>query len=322
MSRIDMDELFDRYLKGEATPGEAEQVEAWLNRYQNPESEWQQMDPTSREQWLDKLFVDIQSGTGADKKVVKLNPKSMIKLAVALAAAAVVLLFAGVYLLRPKPAGLVALNIGANQHGQAELPDGSKIWVNSLSSVTYPKEFKGETREISLSGEAYFDIKHDPSKPFIIHTGNVVTTVLGTAFNIKEDKLLHIVVVTVTRGKVSVANGSRLLGVITPNQQISFNTASRQLNRTSVDAAKTIAWQTDTINFNNITLAAAARQLEQRFGVKITFANDKVKNCRFTGSALSDEKLDNILKAICTFNNATYQTRADGSIVIDGPGCD
>ena len=63
-------------------------------------------------------------------------------------------------------------------------------------------------------------------------------------------------------------------------------------------------------------------QLQQRFKVKISFANDKVKNCRFTGSALKEEKLDQILKVICNFNNATYQTKADGSIVIDGPGCD
>jgi hypothetical protein len=88
----------------------------------------------------------------------------------------------------------------------------------------------------------------------------------------------------------------------------------------NVDATQISAWQND-IYFNDITFAQAAQQLQQRFKVKISFASDKVKNCRFTGTALNGEKLDQILKVVCAFNNATYQTKSNGSIVIDGPGC-
>ena len=321
MSRIDMGELFDRYLKGEASPGETERVEAWLEHYEHPASEWQQLDKPAREQWLDQVFEAVKTDIDPGRKVVKLRPR-IVYLRIAAATAAILLFFAGVYLLRTEPPQLVALNAAANQKNQVLLADGSKIWVNSLSTLKYPKTFGGKTREVYLSGEAYFDIKHDASRPFIIHTGSVTTTVLGTAFDIKEDKLLHTIVVTVTRGKVSVANGSQLLAIITPNQQVSFNTASQTKTQATVDATKVIAWQTGYIHFNDITFADAAKQLQQRFNVKISFANDKVKNCRFTGSALKEEKLDEILKVICTFNNATYQTKTDGSILIDGPGCD
>ncbi|HZY35076.1 MAG TPA: FecR domain-containing protein [Mucilaginibacter sp.] len=320
MSRIDMEELFDRYLKGEASPAEMEKVEAWLDHYQHPHTEWQQMDKSSREKWLEGLYGDVQESI-AEPKVVALRPRR-VWWRVAAAAAAMLLLGLGVYLERPQGAQLVVLSVAPSQKSQVVLADGSKVWVNSKSTFTYPKAFDGKTREVYLAGEAFFDIQHDAAKPFIIHTGKIVTTVLGTAFNIKVDSLQHTVVVTVTRGKVSVANGSHLLGVITPNQQISVNTVNHMKMQKTVNAGVAVAWQQNAISFNDITFADAAAQLQQRFKVKIIFANDKVKNCRFTGSALREEKLDKILKVICTFNNATYQTKADGSIVIDGPGCD
>jgi len=320
MSRIDMEELFDRYLKGEATPAETERVEAWLDQYQNPRAEWQQMDKTSREQWLEGLFEDVKESIG-EEKVIPIRPRPVLWRTVA-AISAMLLIALGIYVLWPHQLQLVALNVAAGQKCQVMLADGSKVWVNSSSSLRYPKAFDDKTREVYLSGEAYFDIRHDATKPFIIHTGSIVTTVLGTAFDIKEDKGLHSVVVTVTRGKVGVATRSRLLGVITPNQQISVNTVNYTKTQQNVDAAEAVAWQQNAITFNDITFADAAAQLQQRFKVTISFANDKVKNCRFTGSALNEEKLDQILKVICNFNNATYQTKADGSIVIDGPGCE
>jgi ferric-dicitrate binding protein FerR (iron transport regulator) len=285
------------------------------------------MDQASRNKWLDSLFNEIRAHANIDApRVVKMRSRRVLWIGIASAAAILVIFFA-VFLQRPAQSGatvsnqLTALNVPLDQKKQVVLADGSKIWVNSLSELKYPQAFNGKTREVYLSGEAYFDIRHDASKPFIIHTGKVITTVLGTAFNIKEDNLQHTIVVTVTRGKVSVANGKSQLGVITPNQQISFNTVNNQHTQIDVDAKKAIAWQESDIHFDDITFAAAAGQLQQRFKVKISFANEKVKNCRFTGTALKEENLDKILKVICAFNNATYQTKADGSIVVDGPGC-
>jgi transmembrane sensor len=216
---------------------------------------------------------------------------------------------------------LSALKVAPGQKKQLMLADGSKVWVNAGSELRYPEKFIGNTREIYLSGEAYFDVHHDPSKPFIIHTANVVTTVLGTAFNIREDKTKHTIEVTVARGRVSVANGDRMLGIITPDQQISFNTSSEKVIQQNVDALKIASWQKTDLQFEDVTFAEVAKRLEERFGVKISFANEKIKACRFTGASLTGEKLDEVLKTICGFNNASYQTRDDGSIIIDGPGC-
>ncbi len=320
MSRTDVNELFERYLEGQASEQEVRMVESWLNDYQNPRSEWAEMDERGREKWLDDVFHDIEPGVPSHK--TQKRPARIAWLRWAAAAAAIALLFIGAYLFRAKPAELVAVNVAVGKKSQLLLSDGSKIWVNASSNFEYPKTFGSKTREVYLSGEAYFDIRHEASRPFIIHTGAVTTTVLGTAFDIKEDKEQHTITVTVTRGKVSVANGGHVLGVITPNQQISFNTATKTQSAGNVDAAKTIAWQSGNIEFNDITFADAASELQQRFSIRINFANDKVKNCRFSGSVMKDEKLDHVLTVICAFNNATYHKQADGTILIDGPGCD
>ena len=327
MSKIDIEELLDRYLKGETSSQETEQVEAWLNSYQNPGSGWQQMDRTSKDKWLAGLFQEIEATAGVhERKVMLMRPQRHLWLSVA-AVAAMLTVFFSVYLAWPllqsrlQTVRLTVLYAPVNQKKQVVLADGSTVRLNSNSQIKYSQAFSGKIREVYLSGEAYFDINHDAARPFIIHTGKVITTVLGTAFNIKEDSQLHSVTVTVTRGKVSVANGSEVLGTITPNQQISFNSVSRRHIQTNVDARQAIAWQESDLHFDDITFADAAAQLQQRFKVRISFANGKVKNCRFTGTALKGEKLGDILKVICAFNNAAYKTKSDGSIIIDGQGC-
>lgn len=243
------------------------------------------------------------------------------------ALAAVLALFFAVYLSWPanrqhvNQKGLLALKVSAGQKKQLRLPDGSRVWINEGSELKYPDAFTGGTREVFLSGEAYFDIQHDPAKPFIIHTGEVLTTVLGTAFNIREDKHTHLVEVTVRRGKVSVANGRRTLGVLTPNQQISFNTLSNRVIQQKVDAEQIVSWQKTDLRFEDVTFAEAAKQLSERFNVQISFRNEQIRSCRFTGASLTGEKLDEVLKRICDFNKASYQKLPDGSILIDGQGC-
>jgi transmembrane sensor len=328
MSRNQIEALLDRYLKGETTTKENELVERWLEENGNSNAEWEDLDQSGKDEWLSGVFGDIKNTIDAGKaKVIQLPQRKRFLWRGAAAAAAVLVISSVLYLEWPAlqnrlhPVQLTTLQVPANQKKEIILADGSQVWVNTGSEIKYPKVFNGKVREVYLSGEAFFDIAHDASKPFIIHTGKVVTTVLGTAFNIREDKGKNTIEVTVTRGKVSVANGKKLLGVLTPNQQISFNTLKEEAVKGTVDANLVIAWQQSELHFDDVSFADAVSQLQQRFNVKISFGNDKLKNCRFTGTSLNGEKLDKILKVICAFNNATYQTKSDGSILIDGAGC-
>lgn len=328
MSENPIEFLLERYLHGETSAGENELVERWLEQNGNNDNAWKQLNQNDKSVWLSGIFNDIHKDMHAAqvKTVVLPRARHSWKMAVAAAAAAIILFTA--YLewsvfnpLLPQNR-MTALTVPANQKKQIILADGSKIWVNEGSELKYPKKFDGQTREVYLKGEAYFDIQHDATKPFIIHTGKLITTVLGTAFNIREDQTLHTIVVTVTRGKVGVTNGKQQLGIIRPNQQISFNSIQETSVQTRVNAQSVIAWQEKDMHFDDLTFAEAALQLQKRFHVKINFSNDHLKNCRFSGTALTGDQLDKILKVICSFNHATYQQRPDGSILIDGPGCD
>jgi ferric-dicitrate binding protein FerR (iron transport regulator) len=320
--------LLDRYLKGETTPAENELIERWIEENGTPGSGWEALDQFDKDQWLSAVFKDIKvSINEEDTKIIPLPARRRFLWKGIAAAAAVLIISFTLYLEWPAlqshahRAELTAFSVPLKQKKQLTLPDGSQVWVNAGSTLRYPKAFSGKTRAVYLSGEAFFDIKHNSDQPFIIYAGKLVTTVLGTAFDIKEDKDNHTVEVTVTRGKVSVANGTKLLGVLTPNQQISLNTFKNAVTKKTVDANLFVAWQQSELHFDDISFEDAALRLQTQFNVKISFANQKLKACRFTGTALQGAKLDKILNVICAFNQATYQTKSDGSIVIDGPGC-
>lgn len=328
MNRHQLVALLDRYVKGETTNEENQLVERWLEENGNPNQVWQSLDQSDKDQWLSSVLSDINSTIHpAEVKVVPLPPTKRWLWQRIAAAAAVVLVVFTLYLQWPywqsllHPVQLTVLHAPVNQKQVITLADGSRVWINAGSELRYPKTFNGKIREVYLSGEAYFDIHHDPAKPFIIHTGEVRTTVLGTAFNIKEDENKHTVQVTVTRGKVSVANGRKLLGILIPNQQISFNTLKEEASQATVNAAAVIAWQQSDLYFEDVSFGEAIERLQQHFQVKISFRNEKLKDCRFTGTSAHGEELDKVLRVMCAFNKATYEVKPDGSIVIDGPGC-
>ena len=210
--------------------------------------------------------------------------------------------------------------VTVNEHRKVKLPDGSVVILNNTSTLEFPTNFLGSTREVILKGEGYFDIKHNAEKPFIVHTGKISTTVLGTAFNIKAYDKENDVVVTVTRGKVMVKNKNKTLGIIIPDQQIVFNKSEVKSSLTPVLASKVIEWQENDLFFDDVTMDEAVTQLAKRFNVKIKFASEESKNCRFTATFLKGESLDEILQIVASFNHITYQKKA-GEIVISGDGC-
>lgn len=205
-------------------------------------------------------------------------------------------------------------------HKWIKLPDGSSVQLNNDSHLDYPESFAGNnTREVTLTGEAYFDVKHDQKHPFIIHTGKIRTTVLGTAFNISAYKASSGVVVTVTRGKVMVQDGKKTLAILIPNQQFAWNNNSQAV-KADVNAEKITAWKNTDIIMDDITLADAAQIITERYGMKVRFSNDKVKNCRFTAAFLNSNEIGQVLHVLSDITGASL-TLKNNSITIDGPGC-
>jgi len=197
------------------------------------------------------------------------------------------------------------------------LPDGTSVILKSGSTLHFPEEFRGRTREVILSGEAYFDVKHMNSKPFIIHTGNVKTTVLGTAFDVKAWPGQKNVIVSVTRGKVRVEDDKKVLAVLVRNEQLKYNGVELAEVVKKVVAEKIVTdWTKEDMVFDHVALGSIAQTLGNRYGVNITITNLQLAKAEIVSAFSGTESLQNVLDVLCTINPNTHFNIKEKEVVI------
>ena len=210
--------------------------------------------------------------------------------------------------------------VAADEKRVVHLPDGSMVLLNKNSRLAYPRAFGDTSREVVLSGEAYFDITHLAGRPFVVHTGKLSTRVLGTSFNIRaypEDKAISI---TVTSGRVQVMNERASVGMLVADEQIRYDVSSETVVQQKVDVRPLVAWRPSEVSFDDITMEEAARRIGSSFGVTVHFVNPALKDCRVTASFYREDQLQEILTVLCAVNQMSYTIR-DKDVAIDGRGC-
>lgn len=202
------------------------------------------------------------------------------------------------------------------------LPDGSSVTLNQGSHLDYPPTFGDSSREVFLTGEGYFDIKHDPHKPFLVHTGAFVTRVLGTAFNIRAYTTDSMVAITVERGKVQVQrNGNKkALSILLPGDQLVIDKQSEIPRLAKADIKQVIQWKDNDLLFDNSRLEDAALIIARHFNVELKFGNKALHNCRFTAD-LSGKSIHEILDILGDLTRSTWRRENDTTIWIEGEGC-
>jgi ferric-dicitrate binding protein FerR (iron transport regulator) len=187
------------------------------------------------------------------------------------------------------------------------LPDGTKVSLNSNSSVSYPEQFGPDSREVNIQGEVFFEVKPDRSKPFIIHTKQAQVKVLGTSFSVSAYPQSSMVEVIVETGKVQFTNKnneSTSAGklILTPGEKGILDVSSNSLQKTSNQNLNYIAWKTRTLIFKATSLGEVIKDLESVYKVDIRLADPELNNLRLTAQ-FNDYSLDFILKVIeSTFN--------------------
>lgn len=224
----------------------------------------------------------------------------------------------------------------SNPHTRAQLvslPDGSTLLLKPGGRISYPKNFLGTIREVYLTGEAFFEVHKDPSKPFYVYAKGLVTKVLGTSFTVQayeNDKQVKVVVKT---GKVSVfarnetaltqhKEDAKLAGmVLTPNQQVVFSPVSTQIIKSLVEKPALLGGpvQSQPFRFKGTPISEVFATLEKAYGVKMVYDEEVMKACYLTAS-LDDEPLFEKLDLICNTINARYE-QLDAHIIIDSKGC-
>ncbi|GEO06295.1 hypothetical protein AAE02nite_39590 [Adhaeribacter aerolatus] len=317
--------ILERYRLGNASADETELIQSYYKAFEF-EPDVLETIPELEENKLEaeiKAHLDAQITYLPPAVFRKESRKMWPKLAVA--ASVVFMAFASFFIIKNKyaaePNGLTTVKQAAVMPNKlVQLPDGSTVILSAHSKIDYPTTFDGHLkREVYLVGQAYFDIKHNPAKPFIVHAGEVKTTVLGTAFNITAWPQEKSISVTVTRGKVSVGNQKRTLATLIPNQQLTYNQQNKKASRTQVNANKVVAWKAEDLFFDDVTLANAAQLLEERYSINILISDEQLKHRRFTSTLGATESLESFLKGVAEFNNATYTYSLDRKQVTFSP---
>jgi transmembrane sensor len=151
------------------------------------------------------------------------------------------------------------------------LPDGSKVWVNSASSLRYPTAFTGNERKVELIGEAYFEVAHNPAKPFRVVSKGQTVEVLGTHFNINSYDDEPVIKTTLLEGKVKVtATSNNVVKILLPGEQAALNANSFIIN--TVDTEEAVAWKNGQFMFNNDNITYIMRTISRWYNVEIDYS--------------------------------------------------
>ena len=178
-----------------------------------------------------------------------------------------------------------------------ELPDGSKVWLNSASSIRYPVVFTGKSREVELKGEAYFEITSNADHPFKVKVGELSVDVLGTSFNINAYGEEGVIRTTVLEGGVKVSLPKDKAAVLAVNEQAVCNPFSHdiQLAR-DIDPEDVIAWKNGLFQFNNASIESIMRQVGRWYDADIVYT--KGVTHRFSGEIPRDVPVSTLLKML------------------------
>ena len=208
------------------------------------------------------------------------------------------------------PARLMALSVPRGQDYHLTLADGTQVWLNAESRLEFPDRFNGNTREVRLQGEAYFEVKKDAKRPFIVHTDYLTTRVLGTSFDVRAYSRKD-ASVTLVSGRVQVKTGD-LAQVLSPGEQASLK--GSQLAVKAVDTYPITQWKEGFFYFDNQSLFFIMQELARWYGVNVSFDDTSKMQVRLHFVV---ERSKSLREAIANLNAlGVVHAEVDGNMVI------
>ncbi|RKR80516.1 FecR family protein [Mucilaginibacter gracilis] len=294
--------LLEKFLENQCTATETALVLKWLEHPGNEQQlhelltgEWQktiedtQVENPSDEQmhqWKQRIRTLISEADNEKVYPVLKPPGKPFYLKYAAIWITTIIGFSAFWVFHNRnnqPPPVIAMVEKHNPYGQRStiiLPDSSIIYLGAGSSIQFPERFTGKTRDIRLTGEAFFEVVHNPKKAFIVHAAGVQTCVLGTSFKI-EAFPNRPVSVSVATGKVSVGSldtGSlkvKPLAVLLPGQMVSWDAATQKVTSNFIAVDGLTQWKQGKLVFQHASLSHMAEDLERWYKVKININNPK-----------------------------------------------
>ena len=202
--------------------------------------------------------------------------------------------------------------VDKGQRASVILPDGTKVWLNSHTELTYNGDYGKGNRQVVLSGEGYFEVAKDTTLRFIVKAGEMEVEALGTTFNAyQEDGELT---TTLFEGKVRTSVGKDEV-ILKPDESLSFDKSSRRMIVSDDLAAYARMWKDNELVFKGATMEEVAVMLDRLYNVKVRFTSEKVKHYRFSG-VIKNNSLDNVIELISLTAPIMYK-KVGGEIIIE-----
>lgn len=293
----------------------------------------------------EEIIRNIYSAEKSTAQIIPLESKQRNSKRWLAAASIVLILFASLFFLNRNNkrievntdsvnANIIVEENRTNKPKAMLMKDGSKIILQPNSSIRYDNRFNDSLREVYLEGEAFFDVKRNPQKPFLVYNGNLITKVLGTSFVIGTNTKTGYIEVAVKTGRVQVYENSKQVAgvaqiesvILTPNQKAIYQVERRILQATLVAMPMPIQAATNIVTveashfvYEQEKLLAVFKELEDAYGIEIVVENTNLNNCVFTGD-VSSQDLFTKLRIICLTTNSSYEINGT-KILIKGTGC-
>ncbi len=313
------DSLIIKFLAKEAQPTEANELEKWIASSKVNEERFEELKAT----WT--LTELIQSDSNKAWRNIEnrtLKKNTFIPMAFKIAASVLLIFTLGYFLFSGNDQSLAPVQLltkqSTNELLEVVLSDGSMITLNVNSKIEYPATFDS-IRNISLVGEAFFDIAEDKTKPFIIEAEGIEVRVLGTSFTInsRSDKEQ---IVSVESGKVQVTNKiSNEKIFLIKNESVIVKKNKKEAIKSNLKNKNFLGWKTKTLEFNQALINDVIHDLSHSYNKKIVLSNGVIGKCQLTAK-FENKTLKEILELLSTtFRFSIRETESE--IIIDGKTC-
>lgn len=318
-----------RYFRGEATSDETKQIFKWLEESPENREELARLKKVWALAANNNDNTDFLWKENVYPEIKKYKNKEMLFLRLKQAAIFLLLIGAGSvlhYLVSRTNAdgnqvyqGEYSVESPPGQMTSVDLPDGSNILLNSGSSVTYSADFSKGKREVTLEGEAFFDVVTDSERPFFVRSSLMDIKVYGTSFNIQvypDDKFIS---ATLIEGSISILNknGDELKRLI-PGENMYYSPEKTKLKVSKVDTELYCSWRSGLITFRNEKLKDIARRIERWYNVEIEIRNQNLGEELYFGTILKNKPVDQIMEVLQLTTSLEYSIipRADKPTLI------
>lgn len=298
-------QLIEKILSNSATPAEVQQFETWLNTasknrnyFNKTKAIWDSLDNAFQTKTFEKESardnIDLRISV-AKTNAFRLKRYRQFAYAASILILVSMSLFVGN---KVKQSNQINQVYAANNAVlEIHLVDGSHVWLNKNSTLKIPENFALKSRTVTLKGEAYFEVKHDETKPFKINTGKTVTKVLGTSFNIEMDTLTGNVSLDVNSGKVAFYQ-KHWLGneyYLTAGVFAQYLANENRILISKNESLNYLAWKTGKLKFYDTPINQVCTDLEKYYGVKIT---SNLSNGTILTGTFDHEELESVLSVI------------------------